>query len=38
MPRQAYIDTPTALHHIVSRGIERRKIFQDGSDWLSLDQ
>jgi hypothetical protein len=29
MPRQSRIDAPGALHHIISRGIERRKIFED---------
>ncbi len=32
MPRQARIDTPGALHHIIVRGIERRKIFRDDQD------
>lgn len=32
MPRQARIDAPGALHHIIVRGIERRKIFQDDKD------
>jgi len=32
MPRQARIDIPGALHHIIGRGIERRKIFQDDID------
>ena len=32
MPRQARIDTPGALHHIISSGIERRKIFNDYED------
>jgi len=32
MPRQARIDAPGALHHIVIRGIERRGIFQDDED------
>jgi len=27
MPRKARIDAPGALHHIIIRGIERRKIF-----------
>ena len=29
MPRKARIDAPGALHHIIVRGIERRKIFND---------
>lgn len=27
MPRKSRIDAPGALHHIIVRGIERRKIF-----------
>jgi REP element-mobilizing transposase RayT len=29
MPRAARLDAPGVLHHIIIRGIERRKIFQD---------
>ncbi|MBW2544342.1 MAG: transposase [Deltaproteobacteria bacterium] len=32
MPRQARIDAPGALHHVISRGIERNKIFRDDAD------
>lgn len=32
MPRQARIDAPGAIHHIIARGIERRKIFCDDQD------
>ena len=32
MPRQARIDAPGALHHIICRGIERRRIFHDDVD------
>jgi len=32
MPRIARIDTPSLLHHIMIRGIERRKIFNDDKD------
>ena len=32
MPRKARIDAPGALHHIICRGIERRKIFNDDVD------
>ena len=32
MPRQARIDAPGALQHLIIRGIERRKIFQDEQD------
>jgi len=37
MPRQARLDAPGALHHIMIRGIERRKIFfndRDREDFL----
>jgi putative transposase len=32
MPRTARIDAPGALHHIICRGIERGKIFEDNAD------
>jgi len=32
MPRQARIDAVGALHHIIIRGIERKRIFQDDLD------
>jgi hypothetical protein len=32
MPRKARIDAAGALHHIIIRGIERRKIFWDNED------
>ena len=32
MPRQARLDAPGVLHHIMIRGIERRKIFIDDRD------
>ena len=32
MPRQARIDAPRALHHIIIRGIEKRAIFRDDKD------
>jgi REP element-mobilizing transposase RayT len=32
MPRQARIDAPGALHHIMVRGIEKRDIFNDNID------
>jgi len=32
MPRQARIDAPGALHHIICRGIERQDIFKDNTD------
>jgi hypothetical protein len=32
MPRRARIDAPGALHHIICRGIERRKFFREDFD------
>jgi len=32
MPRKSRIDAPGALHHIIIRGIERRKILLDDFD------
>jgi len=32
MPRQARIDAPGALHHIIMRGIDRTTIFRDDKD------
>lgn len=32
MPRKTRIDAPGALHHIIVRGIERKKIFRDDTD------
>ena len=32
MPRQARIDAPGVLHHVIIRGIERREIFGDDRD------
>ena len=32
MPRKARIDAPGALHHIIARGIARRKVFDDNDD------
>ena len=32
MPRKARLDAPGALHHIIVRGIERRRIFSDDQD------
>jgi putative transposase len=36
MPRQARIDAPGAIHHVICRGIERRKIFRDNLDRRSF--
>jgi REP element-mobilizing transposase RayT len=32
MPRQSRIDAPGALHHVILRGIARRKIFFNDTD------
>jgi putative transposase len=32
MPRQARLDAPGTLHHVVIRGIERRRIVEDDQD------
>ncbi|MGD9181339.1 MAG: transposase [Desulfobacterales bacterium] len=36
MPRTARLDAPGILHHIIIRGIERRKIFRDNQDHENL--
>jgi len=36
MPRIARLDTPGLLHHVMIRGIERRKIFKDDKDRENL--
>jgi putative transposase len=32
MPRQARLDAPGTLHHVIIRGIEKRRIFKDNKD------
>jgi len=32
MPRSARLDAPGVLHHVIIRGIERKKIFRDNKD------
>ena len=32
MPRLARLDAPGVLHHVIIRGIERRKIFRSNKD------
>ena len=32
MPRSRRLDAPGVLHHVMIRGIERRKIFRDDKD------
>jgi hypothetical protein len=34
MPRQARLDAPGALQHVIARGMERRAIFSDKKDCL----
>ncbi len=34
--RKARIDAPGTLHHIIVRGIERRKIFKDDTDKINF--
>lgn len=36
MPRLARLDAPGVIHHIIIRGIERRKIFRDNHDRENL--
>jgi putative transposase len=36
MPRKARIDAPGAFHHIIIRGIERRKIFRNDADRVNF--
>ena len=33
MPRQARLDTPGALHHVMGRGIDGLDIFDEKRDW-----
>jgi putative transposase len=32
MPRQARLDAPGTLHHVIIRGIEKKKIVSDNKD------
>jgi len=36
MPRKTRVDAPGALHHIIVRGIERRRIFRDERDYKNF--
>ena len=36
MPRQARLDVPGLLQHVMARGIERREIFKDDQDRQSF--
>ena len=38
MPRQARLDAPDTLHHVIARGIERRKIFLGQEDYEAFVQ
>lgn len=33
MPRQARLDSPGTLHHVMIRGIEGREVLRDDYDW-----
>ncbi len=36
MPRQARLDTPGALHHVIGRGIDGIDKFGDKKDWMDF--
>ncbi|MBL8024341.1 MAG: transposase [Elusimicrobia bacterium] len=36
MPRQARLDSPGLLHHVIARGIERRSIFYSLTDYVDF--
>ena len=36
MPRQARLDAPGALHHVMGRGIDGVDIFGDKKDWMDF--
>ena len=36
MPRQARLDSPGTLHHVMVRGIEQRQIVDDEADRADL--
>lgn len=36
MARKPRIDAPGALHHVICRGIERRRVFDDDAEWDNL--
>jgi len=35
MPRQARLDAPGLVHHVMARGIEDQKIFRDDIDRIA---
>jgi hypothetical protein len=37
MPRLARLDAPEVLHHVMGRGIERRKIFWNNKDRVDFN-
>jgi putative transposase len=36
MPRQARLDAPETLHHVMVWGLERRVIFRDDQDRMEI--
>jgi len=36
VPRQARLDAPGTLHHVIIRGIEQRQIVDDDEDWKNF--
>ena len=36
MPRQARLDAPGTLHHVIIRGIEKRQIVDDEKDRVNF--
>jgi hypothetical protein len=38
MPRQARLDAPGTLHHVIVRGIEKRRIVDDKVDRDNFDR
>ncbi len=38
MPRRARIDAPFAVHHVIARGIERRRVFLGRPDYEAFLQ
>jgi len=38
MPRRARLDTPGTLHHVIVRGIERRRIVNDVADRKNFEK
>jgi len=37
MPRQARLDSPGTLHHVIIRGIEKRRIVDDETDRINFE-